>query len=69
MDGITTLLKGLFQQINPALSSEQVQAMIDTAQKSAPDANSAPNEVRQNVAPSSGSSYMPNNEEEEDYMM
>ncbi|MED6107075.1 hypothetical protein PIB30_010522 [Stylosanthes scabra] len=64
MDGITNLLKGLFQQINPDFSSEQVQAMIDNAQKSALDVNSAPNDVRQNVPPSSGSSYMPYNDEE-----
>ncbi|MED6150957.1 hypothetical protein PIB30_077633 [Stylosanthes scabra] len=65
MDGITCLLKGLFQQINPALSSEQLQVMIDTAQKSTTDANSTPEEVRPNVPPSSGSSYMPNIEEED----
>ncbi|MED6106596.1 hypothetical protein PIB30_005880 [Stylosanthes scabra] len=55
----------LLQQANPGLSPEQVQVMMETAQQSQLDANSAPDGARQNVPPSSGSSHIPNFEEDE----
>ncbi|MED6117934.1 hypothetical protein PIB30_114670, partial [Stylosanthes scabra] len=63
MDSMMNLVKMLLQQANPGLSPEQLQVMMETAQQSQLDANSAPDGVRQNVPPSSGSSHIPNFEE------
>ncbi|MED6200358.1 hypothetical protein PIB30_084260 [Stylosanthes scabra] len=57
--GLRSLVKVLFKQVNPDMSEEQLQLMIEAAQQSAPDENSVPNCVRKNIPPSSGSSHIP----------
>ncbi|MED6202333.1 hypothetical protein PIB30_104280, partial [Stylosanthes scabra] len=46
-------------KIDPDISEEQLQLMIEAAQQSAPDKNSVLNCVWKNIPPSSGSSHIP----------
>ncbi|XP_016207927.1 uncharacterized protein LOC107648639 isoform X1 [Arachis ipaensis] len=58
LDGLTNLIKTLLQQVNPGMSAEQVQVMIEAAQQSPPDASSAPNDARRSIPPSLGSNHV-----------
>ncbi|XP_020964542.1 uncharacterized protein LOC107610515 isoform X2 [Arachis ipaensis] len=65
LDGLTNLIKTLLQQVNPGMSAEQVQVMIEVAQQSPPDASSAPNDARRNIPPSLGSNHVSKDMEED----
>ncbi|XP_057740154.1 uncharacterized protein LOC130957303 [Arachis stenosperma] len=58
LDGLTNLIKMLLQQVNPCMSAEQVQIMIEAAQQSPLDASSAPNDARRSIPPSLGSNHV-----------
>ena len=62
MDGLCNLMKVMLQQNNPGMSIEAIEALLQSAQISPPDANSAPNMVGRNVPNSSGSNHVPINE-------
>ncbi|RYR09667.1 hypothetical protein Ahy_B05g078052 isoform A [Arachis hypogaea] len=66
LDGLTSLVKMLLQQVNPGMSAEQVQVMIEAAQQSPPDASSTPNDARRSISPSLGSNHVSKNMEQED---
>ncbi|XP_072060971.1 uncharacterized protein [Arachis hypogaea] len=68
LDGLTNLIKTLLQQVNPGMSAEQVQVMIEAAQQSPPDASSAPNDARRSIPPSLGSNHVSKDFEQEDMM-
>ncbi|RYR09668.1 hypothetical protein Ahy_B05g078052 isoform B [Arachis hypogaea] len=63
LDGLTSLVKMLLQQVNPGMSAEQVQVMIEAAQQSPPDASSTPNDARRSISPSLGSNHVSKNME------
>ncbi|XLT57741.1 hypothetical protein HN873_050345, partial [Arachis hypogaea] len=63
LDGLTNLIKTLLQQVNPGISAEQVQVMIEATQQSLPDASSAPNDARRSIPPSLGSNHVSNDME------
>ncbi|XP_025695152.1 uncharacterized protein [Arachis hypogaea] len=65
LDGLTNLIKTLLQQVNPGMSAEQVQVMIEAAQQSPPDASSAPNDARRSIPPSLGSNHVSKDMEED----
>ncbi|XLT32426.1 hypothetical protein HN873_063718 [Arachis hypogaea] len=52
LDVLTSLIKMVLQQVNPGMSAEQVQVMIEAAQQSPPDTSSAPNDARRSIPPS-----------------
>ncbi|MED6187069.1 hypothetical protein PIB30_072888 [Stylosanthes scabra] len=56
--GLRSLVKVLFQQVNPDMNEEQLQVMIEAAQQYATDVNSVQNGVRQSIPPLSGSSHI-----------
>ncbi|QHO53336.1 uncharacterized protein DS421_2g47060 [Arachis hypogaea] len=58
LDGLTNLIKTLLQQVNPGMSAEQVQVMIEATQQSPPDTSSAPNDARRSIPPSLGSNHV-----------
>ncbi|XLT72465.1 hypothetical protein HN873_028891, partial [Arachis hypogaea] len=58
LDGLTSFIKTLLQQVNPGMSVEQVQVMIEAAQQSPPDASSAPNDAKRSIPPSLGSNHV-----------
>ena len=58
LDGLTNLIKTLLQQVNPGMSAEQVQVMIEATQQSLPDASSAPNDARRSILPSLRSNHV-----------
>ncbi|XP_020961578.1 uncharacterized protein LOC107609348 isoform X5 [Arachis ipaensis] len=68
LDGLTSLIKMVLQQVNPGMSAEQVQVMIEAAQQSPPDASSAPNDARRSIPPSLGSNHVSKDMEQEDMM-
>ncbi|XLS81549.1 hypothetical protein HN51_047380 [Arachis hypogaea] len=61
----TSLIKTLLQQVNPGMSAEQVQVMIEGAQQSPPDTSSAPNDARRSIPPSPGSNHVSKDFEED----
>ncbi|XP_052114178.1 uncharacterized protein LOC107478302 [Arachis duranensis] len=65
LDGLTNLIKTLLQQVNPGMSAEQVQVMIEAAQQSPPDASCAPNDARRSIPPSLGSNHVSKDMEED----
>ncbi|XP_020968943.1 uncharacterized protein LOC110267573 isoform X2 [Arachis ipaensis] len=65
LDGLTNLIKTLLQQVNPGMSAEQVQVMIEAAQQSLPDASSAPNDAQRSIPPSLGSNHVSKDFEED----
>ncbi|XLT50724.1 hypothetical protein HN873_043328 [Arachis hypogaea] len=65
LDGLTSLIKTVLQQVNPCMSAEQVQVMIEAAQQSPPDASSAPNDARRSIPPSLGSNHVSKDMEED----
>ncbi|XLT24275.1 hypothetical protein HN873_055567, partial [Arachis hypogaea] len=65
LDGLTNLIKTVLQQVNPGMSAEQVQVMIEATQQSLPDASSAPNDVRRSIPPSLGSNHVLKDMEED----
>ncbi|XP_020968089.1 uncharacterized protein LOC107616638 isoform X2 [Arachis ipaensis] len=65
LDGLTSLIKTLLQQVNPGMSAEQVQVMIEAAQQSPLDASSAPNDARRSIPPSLGSNHVSKDMEED----
>ncbi|XP_016166766.1 uncharacterized protein LOC107609348 isoform X2 [Arachis ipaensis] len=65
LDGLTSLIKMVLQQVNPGMSAEQVQVMIEAAQQSPPDASSAPNDARRSIPPSLGSNHVSKDMEED----